>query len=94
MMQEQFIGVDVAKDWLDIHHAHQKPYQVTNSPTAILRFITACRREGAWVTFEATAGSASAKNTSQNSSPWKWSSPKPRAGQKRCLVSDLLLQPR
>ena len=56
MMQDLFIGVDISKNWLDIHHPNQPPVQIANTPVAMRRFAGACRREGAWVIFEATGG--------------------------------------
>ena len=56
MMQDLFIGVDISKDWLDIHHPKQPPVRIANTPAAARRFADACHREGAWVIFEATGG--------------------------------------
>jgi transposase len=56
MMQDLFIGVDVSKNWLDIHHPNQPPVRIQNNPAAMRRFVRACRRGGAWVIFEATGG--------------------------------------
>lgn len=54
MMQELFVGVDVAKAWLDIHHPNHRPYRIANSPAAARQLARSCLREGAWVIFEAT----------------------------------------
>lgn len=56
MMQDLFIGVDISKNWLDVHHPNQPPVRIENNPAAMRRFVGACRREGAWVIFEATGG--------------------------------------
>jgi hypothetical protein len=51
-----FVGVDVAKDWLDIHHASHGPIRINNSPLAARSFAARCAKEGAWVVFEASGG--------------------------------------
>ena len=56
MMQEVFVGVDVAKDWLDIHHPGRGGRRIDNTPAAARSFSTACAKEGAWVIFEASGG--------------------------------------
>ena len=56
MMQDLFVGVDVAKDWLDIHHPDRRAHRVGNTPAAARSFATACAKEGAWVIFEASGG--------------------------------------
>lgn len=56
MMQEVFIGVDVAKGWLDIHHPRNGARRIDNAPAALRSFTAACAKEGAWVVFEASGG--------------------------------------
>ena len=56
MMQQTFIGVDVAKGWLDIHHPKQRSLRIDNAPKAARAFAGACAKEGAWVIFEASGG--------------------------------------
>jgi transposase len=56
MMQQTFIGVDVAKSWLDIHHPKQRSLRIDNTPKAARAFAGACVKEGAWVIFEASGG--------------------------------------
>ena len=56
MMQQTFIGIDVAKGWLDIHHPERKPCRVDNTPKATRAFALICAKEGAWVIFEASGG--------------------------------------
>ena len=56
MMQRTFIGVDVAKGWLDIHHPKQRSLRIDNTPKAARAFAGACAKEGAWVIFEASGG--------------------------------------
>lgn len=56
MMQEVFIGVDVAKDWLDVHHPRCGARRIANAPAAVRRFAAACAREDAWIIFEASGG--------------------------------------
>ena len=77
-MQDLFIGVDVAKDWLDIHHPNQKPDRITNTPTAIRQFVISCRRDGAWVIFEATGGYDHALRNALERSDTKFSRINPR----------------
>jgi transposase len=54
--QEVFVGVDVAKDWLDVHHPGRGPRRIDNSPAAARALAEACARQGAWVIFEASGG--------------------------------------
>jgi transposase len=56
MMQQTFIGVDVAKGWLDIHHPERKPYRIDNTPKGTKAFARICAKEGTWVIFEASGG--------------------------------------
>ena len=56
MTDQIFVGVDVAKDWLDIHHASHGPTRINNSPPAARSFAARCAKEGAWVVFEASGG--------------------------------------
>lgn len=56
MTQQVFIGVDVAKDWLDVHHPGRAPRRIGNVPAAIGTFAARCAEEGTWVIFEASGG--------------------------------------
>lgn len=56
MMQEVFVGVDVAKDWLDIFHPGLGERRIDNRPKAVRSFAAACAKEGVWVVFEASGG--------------------------------------
>lgn len=56
MMQEVFIGVDVAKDWLDVYHPRRGMRRIDNAPAAVRAFAAASVREGAWIIFEASGG--------------------------------------
>lgn len=56
MMQEIFVGVDVAKDWLDIHHPARGALRIDNTPTATRRFAGEMAKAGGWVIFEASGG--------------------------------------
>ena len=47
MMQEAFIGVDVAKDWLDVDHPRCGARRIANAPAAVRSFAAACAREDA-----------------------------------------------
>ena len=42
MMQEVFVGVDVAKGWLDIHHPGRGARRIDDTPTAARAFAAAC----------------------------------------------------
>ena len=44
MMQQTFIGVDVAKSWLDIHHPKQRSLRIDNTPKAARAFAGACAK--------------------------------------------------
>ena len=56
MTQQVFVGVDVAKDWLDIHHPSRGATRIDNSTAASRSFAARCAKEGAWVVFEASGG--------------------------------------
>ena len=56
MTDQTFVGVDVAKDWLDIHHASHGATRINNSHAAVRSFAARCAKEGAWVVFEASGG--------------------------------------
>jgi transposase len=56
MMQEVFVGVDVAKDWLDVHHPGRGARRIDNAPAAVRVFASACAEEGVWIVFEASGG--------------------------------------
>jgi len=51
-----FVGVYVAKDWLNIHHASHGAARINNSPAAARSLAVRCAKEGAWVVFEASDG--------------------------------------
>lgn len=55
-MQEVFVGVDVAKDRLDIHHPQHGACRIENAPSALRAFAAACAKQGTWVVFEASGG--------------------------------------
>lgn len=55
-MDQVYIGVDVAKAWLDIHYPSRGDQRIENTPTQIRRFARAAAREGVWVIFEASGG--------------------------------------
>lgn len=56
MMPELYVGVDVAKDWLDIYHPHRGARRIHNASAALKAFSAACAKEGAWIVFEASGG--------------------------------------
>jgi transposase len=56
MMQNIFVGVDISKDWLDVHHPDRRHFQIANTLKATRQLAQYCHREGAWVIFEATGG--------------------------------------
>ena len=51
-----FVGVDVAKDWLDIYHPKHGALRIDNNPKAAKAFAVACSKEGVRVIFEASGG--------------------------------------
>ena len=55
-MQEIFVGVDVAKDWLDIHHPGRGARRIENTPRAVRAFARSSARQGDWIIFEASGG--------------------------------------
>ncbi|MRI55314.1 IS110 family transposase [Methylobacterium sp. DB1607] len=55
-MQQLFIGVDVAKDWLDVHHPLHGAKRIANTPAAARSFAASCAKQGAWLVFEASGG--------------------------------------
>ena len=56
MMQEVFVGVDVAKDWLDVHHPGGDVRRIDNAPAAARAFAAACAKDDLWIVFEASGG--------------------------------------
>ena len=56
MMHQLYLGVDVAKDRLDVFHPSLGPSQVVNQAKAIRALVRTARRGGFWVIFEATGG--------------------------------------
>ena len=56
MMQDIFVGVDVAEDWLDIYHPGSGARRIENAPAAARAFATACRKQDMWIIFEASGG--------------------------------------
>ena len=55
-MQDLFIGVDVAKDWLDVHHPLRGARRIANTPAAARSFASSCAEQSARVVFEASGG--------------------------------------
>jgi len=55
-MQEVFVGVDVAKDWLDVHHPRRGARRIENTPSAVRSFATSSAKAGVWIVFEASGG--------------------------------------
>jgi transposase len=55
-MEQTYVGVDVAKLWLDVHHPKRGARRIDNSPSAVRTFAKACAQEGAWIVFEASGG--------------------------------------
>jgi transposase len=55
-MQDIFTGVDVAKDWLDIHDPVGGPRRIENTPRSVRAFAQRSARQGAWIIFEASGG--------------------------------------
>jgi transposase len=56
MMKEVFVGVDVAKGWLDTHHPKSGARRIDNTAAATRAFARDCAKPGAWVIFEASGG--------------------------------------
>jgi transposase len=54
--QELFIGIDVAKDWLDVHHPLRGARRIANTAAAARSFAASCTEDEAWVVFEASGG--------------------------------------
>jgi transposase len=54
--EQLFIGVDVAKDWIDIHHPGRKPSRIDSTPAALRAFAARCKKDSVWVIFEASGG--------------------------------------
>ena len=55
-MQNVYVGVDVAKNWLDIYHPERGLRRIDNTPAAARAFAKSRAREGAWAIFEASGG--------------------------------------
>lgn len=56
MTQQLYVGVDVAKAWLDIHHPGRPPQRIENLPAAVRSFAARCAKLDVWVIFEASGG--------------------------------------
>jgi len=56
MMDQIYIGVDVAKAWLDIYHPARGAKRIENTPAGVRSFARAAARAGVWVIFEASGG--------------------------------------
>lgn len=56
MMHQLYLGVDVAKDRLDVFHPQRGASQIDNAAATIRTFVRTARCEGLWVVFEATGG--------------------------------------
>ncbi|WP_235952555.1 hypothetical protein [Falsiroseomonas algicola] len=56
MTQQVYVGVDVAKDWLNIYHPGRGAARIDNTPAAARSFAARCAKEGAWIVFEARGG--------------------------------------
>jgi transposase len=78
MMQELYVGVDVAKDWLDIHHPHCGARRIDNAPAALKAFSAACAKEGAWIVFEASGGYDHLLRAALEAAPVRFSRVNPR----------------
>ncbi len=55
-MDQNYIGVDVAKAWLDIYHPARGAKRIENTLPSVRSFARAAAREGVWVIFEASGG--------------------------------------
>jgi transposase len=55
-MQEVFVGVDVAKDWLDVYHPDHGARRIENTPKAVRAFAASSAKAGLWIVFEASGG--------------------------------------
>lgn len=55
-MDQIYIGVDVAKAWLDIYHPARGAKRIENTTAGVRSFARAAAREGVWVIFEASGG--------------------------------------
>ncbi len=51
-----YIGVDVAKVWLDIYHPEHGAKRIENTPASVRSFARSVARRGAWVIFEDSGG--------------------------------------
>ena len=51
MMQDLYLGADVARDWLAIQPPHRGARRIDNAPSALKAFAATCAREGAWIVF-------------------------------------------
>ncbi len=56
MIDQIYIGVDVAKAWLDTYHPARGAKRIENTPAGVRSFAQAAAREGVWVIFEASGG--------------------------------------
>jgi len=55
-MQDNFIGVDVSKGWLDLYEPGRGERRISNGGRELTAFARRAAREGAWVIFEGEPG--------------------------------------
>ena len=55
-MQNNFIGVDVSKNWLDLCEPGRGAQQIANGGRVLTAFARRAARQGAWVIFEGEPG--------------------------------------
>ena len=55
-MPREIIGVDVAKDWIDVQPLDGRPERIAMTPAALADFAEAAARRNALVVFEASGG--------------------------------------
>src|SRR5919108_6051057 len=55
-MPQDIIGVDVAKDWIDVRPVGGRAERIAMAPETLRRFARAAAKQAALVVFEATGG--------------------------------------
>ena len=56
MLPQVHVGVDVARDWLDVHHPAEGARRLANTPEAVRAFAGTSAETAVHVVFEATGG--------------------------------------
>lgn len=92
-MHQLYLGVDVAKDRLDVFHPQRGASQIDNTAATIRTFVRTARCEGLGVVFEATGGYDRALREALAAADVPFSRLNPRQARDFARASGLLAKP-